>query len=120
MECELTTLRDYRYNPKYIIGEGSFGRVYRGTHLPSGLTVAIKELEVQVAQDMQKEINILKALQHPNIVRYQDAFQVLLLPSRRTTISTSSPNSAQAVTCAASRTARKKSKKTTRRGSGES
>lgn len=58
-----------------IIGEGAFGRVYKGLNTVSGQTVAIKQLSLAGAtseklETLQKEVNLLRKLRHPNIVKY--------------------------------------------------
>ncbi len=74
------------------LGTGGMGTVYRATHNETGREVAIKILSTRVAksrkaiQRFAQEIEILKALKHPNIVRcygggrYEtDAFMVMEL-----------------------------------------
>lgn len=57
------------------LGEGTFGKVKRGTHQLSGEKVAIKILEkdriVEVAdvERVQREIHILKLVRHPHIIQ---------------------------------------------------
>ena len=56
------------------IGEGTFGKVKLGTHLPTGEKVAVKILEkskiVDVAdvERVAREIHILKIVRHPQVV----------------------------------------------------
>lgn len=75
---------DYVFTEKYCIGQGSFGKVYRGRNIKSGREVAIKEMDGQLIseKDIGREITILKGLKHPNIVEYEDAFQVNQLTFR--------------------------------------
>jgi serine/threonine protein kinase len=89
---------DYLFTEKYCIGQGSFGKVYKGRHVHSGKEVAIKEMDSQLIteQEISREITILKQLKHPNIVEYQDAFQVCFNPSRTMASSTLSPSIAEA------------------------
>lgn len=60
------------------IGSGSFGSVYLGLNADTGELFAVKEVEVlsgnesatEAAQQLEREVNLLTKLQHPNIVRY--------------------------------------------------
>lgn len=57
------------------IGKGSFGKVKRGVHVPSGQAVAIKILNRQklksanMDKKIRREIKILKIFRHPNVCR---------------------------------------------------
>lgn len=57
------------------IGKGSFGKVKRGVHVPSGQAVAIKILNRQklksanMDKKIRREIKILKLFRHPNVCR---------------------------------------------------
>jgi len=58
-----------------LIGEGAFGRVYKGLNAVTGETVAIKQLPLagvnaDKLETLQKEVNLLRKLRHPNIVKY--------------------------------------------------
>ena len=64
------------------LGEGAFGKVKKGTHIPTNEKVAIKILNKQrIAQmsgdisKIQKEIYILKKLKHKNIVQLYEIFE---------------------------------------------
>eukprot|EP00735_Rhodelphis_limneticus_P003810 TRINITY_DN15331_c0_g1::TRINITY_DN15331_c0_g1_i1::g.22718::m.22718 TRINITY_DN15331_c0_g1::TRINITY_DN15331_c0_g1_i1::g.22718 ORF type:complete len:758 (+),score=47.65,sp/F4JBP3/ATG1B_ARATH/46.86/2e-80,Pkinase/PF00069.20/9.6e-77,Pkinase_Tyr/PF07714.12/1.2e-47,DUF3543/PF12063.3/1.9e-09,Kdo/PF06293.9/7.9e-05,APH/PF01636.18/4.4e+02,APH/PF01636.18/0.2,MIT/PF04212.13/1.3e+03,MIT/PF04212.13/0.49,Kinase-like/PF14531.1/1.8e+03,Kinase-like/PF14531.1/0.28,ABC1/PF03109.11/0.34,DUF605/PF04652.11/11 TRINITY_DN len=66
---------DYQFGEK--LGKGSFARVYKGYHLKTGQPVAVKvmehrELKGVTKENLQTEINILRKLDHPNIVRLCD------------------------------------------------
>ena len=58
------------------IGVGGMGIVYRATYTKNGASVALKVLSPEVSDSealqkrFEREISILKKLQHPNIVRY--------------------------------------------------
>ena len=62
------------------IGEGTFGKVKIGIHIPTGEKVAIKILEKDKIQDNEdleritREIKYLKILKHPNIIQI---FQII-------------------------------------------
>ena len=63
------------------IGEGTFGKVMLGIHLPTQEKVAIKILEKEKIEDegdrerILREIQILKLLKHPNIVQLYEIFE---------------------------------------------
>ncbi|XP_022878807.1 mitogen-activated protein kinase kinase kinase NPK1-like isoform X2 [Olea europaea var. sylvestris] len=83
-----------RWRKGEMIGCGAFGRVYMGMNLDSGELLAVKEVAIgansasKKAQDqlleLEKEVNLLKNLSHPNIVRYlgtareEDSLHILL------------------------------------------
>src|SRR5262249_9214064 len=60
------------------IGQGGMGTVYRGRHVPSGRTVAVKVVPSETLKDrvlvkrFEQEFLTAKALEHPNIVRALD------------------------------------------------
>ena len=64
---------DY-YQIEKTIGEGTFGKVKLGYHIPTGEKVSIKILEKDKIQDKEdlkrisREIKIIKLLNHPNII----------------------------------------------------
>jgi hypothetical protein len=60
-----------------LIGAGSFGNVYSGIDLRSGMKIAVKEVSmgnhkrhIEQVKALQREVTILSALIHPNIIRY--------------------------------------------------
>jgi serine/threonine protein kinase len=63
------------YRLEKTIGEGTFGKVKLGLHLPTEEQVAIKILEKDKIQDKEdldritREINFLKKLKHQNIIK---------------------------------------------------
>ena len=80
---ELTVKRVIgNYRIEKTIGEGTFGKVKLGIHIPTEEQVAIKILEKDRIQDKEdlarisREINILKKLNHPNIIKIYDVSYV--------------------------------------------
>ena len=66
------TVGNYKLIKK--IGEGAFGIVYKAIDGQTGNLVAIKKIKIGTEDEGMpyqslREINILKSLQHPNIVR---------------------------------------------------
>lgn len=67
--------------PGEDLGEGTFGKVKLGIHIPSKEKVAVKILEKEKIVDdsdierITREIQILKLIRHPNIVQlYEVAY----------------------------------------------
>lgn len=60
------------------VGKGSGGVVYRGVHLPTERSVAVKQVVVNdnsQRRQMRRELDtLLYGLDHPNIVRFYDSF----------------------------------------------
>lgn len=58
------------------LGAGGMGIVYRATYLKTGQSVAVKVLapdltaDPKIAKRFEREMSILKKLQHPHIIRY--------------------------------------------------
>ena len=80
---EITVKRiigDYRIEK--TIGEGTFGKVKLGYHIPTEEPVAIKILEKDKIQDKEdldrisREIKFLKKLNHPNIIKIYDVCSI--------------------------------------------
>lgn len=60
------------------LGKGAFGTVYKGLNLETGETVAIKRVELTgipavELKGLEKELELLQKLNHPNIVQYVGA-----------------------------------------------
>lgn len=65
-----------------LIGAGSFGKVYLGMDAVNGLLMAVKQVELptgsapneerkkSMLSALEREIDLLKDLSHPNIVQY--------------------------------------------------
>ncbi|KAM3916044.1 serine/threonine-protein kinase 36 [Leptodactylus fuscus] len=67
-----------KYHVLELIGEGSFGRVYKGRRKYTGEVVALKFIPKVGRSDkelkgLKREIQIMRDLQHPNIVRMLDS-----------------------------------------------
>ena len=75
-----------RYVLLELLGRGGMGEVYRGMHLSLRKQVAIKLLPEDRALDpdarerFEREIRIISILQHPNIVRLENAGEIDGLP----------------------------------------
>lgn len=61
------------YSADRVIGNGSFGVVYQATCNATGETVAIKKV-LQDRRYKNRELQIMKIVQHPNIVEVRDCF----------------------------------------------
>ncbi|KAF4378874.1 hypothetical protein G4B88_008344 [Cannabis sativa] len=70
-----------RWRKGELIGCGAFGRVYMGMNLDSGELLAVKQVLIAAGsvskektqahiRELEEEVNLLKNLSHPNIVRY--------------------------------------------------
>jgi serine/threonine protein kinase len=66
-------IHDYEFGSE--IGRGAYGRVFRATH-KDGSVVAIKEISMSPDRlaDTMQEIELLKKLNHANIVKYIESF----------------------------------------------
>ncbi|KAH0621245.1 hypothetical protein JD844_022330 [Phrynosoma platyrhinos] len=69
-----------RYHVLEMIGEGSFGRVYKGRRKYSTQIVALKFIpkvgrSQKELKNLQREIEIMRGLHHPNIVQMLDSFE---------------------------------------------
>lgn len=72
-----------RYKVSEEVGKGSYGIVYKARNQENEEIVAIKELDLsglsgeetrEILDDFKKEIDYLKGLDHPNLVRFLDYF----------------------------------------------
>jgi len=67
------------YQLQRSIGNGSFGQVYLVLHKEEQREYVMKSIELQTASDegrqqMELEVQLLKSMQHPNIVAYRESF----------------------------------------------
>ncbi|KAJ8081011.1 Protein kinase of the Mitotic Exit Network [Marasmius tenuissimus] len=68
------SLHDYQLGDS--LGKGAFGQVYRALNWATGETVAVKEIQLSNIPksdlgEIMSEIDLLKNLNHPNIVKYK-------------------------------------------------
>ena len=68
-----------KYKPKKMLGSGSFGSVYEAKNTIFGNTVAMKVIKKDKEneldeQEIRNEIDILKKLSHPNIVKIYEFY----------------------------------------------
>ncbi|KAM3868988.1 serine/threonine-protein kinase 36 [Diretmus argenteus] len=68
------------YHVLELVGQGSFGRVYKGRKRCTGQVVALKCIpkvgrSEKELRSLKKEIEIMRGLQHPNIVQMFDSFE---------------------------------------------
>ncbi|CAI9566661.1 unnamed protein product [Staurois parvus] len=72
------TLANFQIEKK--IGRGQFSEVYRATCLLDGVPVALKKVQIfdlmdaKARADCIKEIDLLKQLNHPNVIKYYASF----------------------------------------------
>ncbi|XP_020613754.1 serine/threonine-protein kinase 36-like isoform X3 [Orbicella faveolata] len=69
-----------RYHILQLIGEGSFGKVYKGRKKYSGQVVALKFIpkvgrSEKELKNLQREIDIMRNLEHENIIKLLDSFE---------------------------------------------
>lgn len=64
------------------LGSGNFGKVKRGRHIHTGVSYAIKVVEkcvlvenVSGTMDIRREMSILRALEHPNVIRLHEVME---------------------------------------------
>jgi len=73
-------IEDFYEIEKKIVGEGGFGAVRRAKDLRSGGFRAVKSIAKSAVKDegqLREEVEIMRLLDHPNIVRLTDSFEDL-------------------------------------------
>lgn len=68
----------HKYEVKEQLGRGAFAFVYRATNRVTKKDIAIKQIDLNTEDDiveLMSEINLLKGLKHPNIVKYHGFIQ---------------------------------------------
>ncbi|KAJ2959329.1 hypothetical protein NQZ79_g5244 [Umbelopsis isabellina] len=67
-----------QYQLGNCIGRGQFGSVYRALNLKNGEVVAVKRIKIDdenILADIMREVVMLKAVGHPNVVKYHGFIQ---------------------------------------------
>ena len=69
------------YKLNQIIGRGSFKTVYKGQNSETGVYVAwcecsISNVKEDTRQEFMKEAELLKTLEHPNIIRFYGIYEI--------------------------------------------
>ena len=73
MSLEDRKVGNLTYNPDRVSGKGTFGEVYRATIAETGEVVAIKKV-FQDRRYKNRELQIMKELNHPNVISLKHAF----------------------------------------------
>jgi len=78
-DIDLSQLQDPTgvFQPIQVVGNGTYGQVWKGRHANTGQLAAIKIMEITADEedDIRLEINVLRRYSnHPNIARYFGAF----------------------------------------------
>lgn len=78
-EAERQFERNYELLEKGLLGEGTYGKVYKARNVRSGEFVAMKQMKLDDQEDgvpstAIREIALLKELSHQNVVRLLDVF----------------------------------------------
>jgi len=78
-EAERIFESQYEILEKCLLGEGTYGKVYKARHNRTGEAVAMKQMKLDTQEEgvpstALREIALLKELSHPNVVRLLDVF----------------------------------------------
>ncbi len=69
-----------KYKVLNVIGNGSFGKVYKAMNIITDNIVAIKSIKKKDSEvegeDIKNEINVLKKMSHPNIVKIYEFYDI--------------------------------------------
>lgn len=68
----IKTIGPFKFSTEDLLGKGSFGHVYKCVNTETQVEFAIKvipRLKINKIEDLHKEVNIMKKLTGPNIVR---------------------------------------------------
>jgi len=70
-------IADFYTFEKKVLGEGGFGSVFKAKDKRTGKLLAVKKVKLQRNQEvkLQEEIDIMKLLDHPHIVRLVETFE---------------------------------------------
>jgi serine/threonine protein kinase len=74
-------IEKYQFSLKRLLGEGSYAAVYLGREIEGGRPVAVKVIDKKIfsnaynVKNIQSEIDIMKKVNHPNIVQLHDIYQ---------------------------------------------
>lgn len=74
----MITIGKYYLDPKKLIGQGSFSKVYYGEEKNNNKSVSIKVIslkEIEEYEKIEKEVEILIGLEHPNLLKMYDFYK---------------------------------------------
>ncbi|CAJ2639541.1 unnamed protein product [Trifolium pratense] len=70
-----TSRFETEFNDCELIGEGGFGRVYKGKHVIDGALYAVKKIRIKGVEDKQlREVHTLSVVNHKHVVRYYQSW----------------------------------------------
>ena len=77
----------------FLLGQGTFGKVYKGIDEKTGEKVAIKVInkhaidnDKYLLKNLNNEISIMKKLRHPNIVEFKVIIYLIVILSNYNTL----------------------------------